>query len=298
MAYPPAPLAADLLNETDAETGVDDAEALIEEGGTPGEGEHAERHNLSAAAINDIVAELGANPSGAEATVQARMEALGLTLASKADTTAVTEALAAKASKAELASEESARISGLAGKAPTVHEHAQYDPFDALPYVIPMGVWPFTTLTPTVSRAYFLRFTVARKRTFKFVRYAITAVGSGEDKIDSGIYIVNGAKLERLGSTGAVKTTTNATGVKAPEMTSSVVCEPGNIYFVGQTWETVSGSVTTAALNNNGGFYGDIGGTTLANRLQIRRETTFPLPSEVSTGLASTPCIWLCPSES
>lgn len=298
MAYPPASLAADLLNETDAESGVDDAEALIEEGGTPGEGEHAERHNLSAAAINDIVAELGANPSGAEATVQARLEALGLTLAAKADTTAVTEALAAKASKVELAAEEAARISGLAGKAPTVHEHAQYDPYDSLPYVIPMGVWPFTALTPVAKRAYFLRFTVSRKRTFKFIRFAITATGTGEDKIDGGIYNVTGSKLERLGSSGGVKIDNKAVGVKSLELTGSVVCEPNTVYFVGITWETITGGITSAALNNNNGLYGDMAGTTLANRLQIRREETFPLPTEITTGLAGTPCVWALPSES
>lgn len=342
MAYPPATLLADLLNETDAETGVDDAAALEAEGGTPGEGEHAERHNLAAAAINDIVTELGANPSGVEATVQARLEALGLSLASKADATAVTEALAAKASKAELAAEESARISGLSGKASTaalsaeesaritadaakasktelgteesariaadatkaalVHEHTQYDPYDTLPYIIPMGWFPGTTIGPgPTKRAWLLRFTVAKKRTFKFIRFAQTAAGTGEDKIDVGIYEVEGEKLKRLASSGAVKTLTNESSVKAIEFTGSAVCSPGIVYFASMAWETVTGSPQVAALLNNSGLYSDIGGkTVLANRIQTFKAESFPLPSTIESILAasSSPVPWMVPSES
>lgn len=300
MAYPPSTLDTDLLNETDAESGVDDAAALEAEGGTPGEGEHAARHNDAAAAINDIVAELGANPSGASASVDARLAALDIVVASKATTTAVTEALAAKASKAELAAEESARISGLAGKAPTAHEHAQYDPYDQLPYVIPMGIAPGTTVGPTAKRGYFNRFTVARKREFKFVRYAIGAVGTGTtDKVFAAIYKVNGAKLERLATSGAVSTNFTAVSIKAPELTTTAVCEPGTVYFVGWSLETVSGTPQLLALLNNNGSVGDMAGTgTLANRLMLWKAEQSPLPETVETFGGSTPTPYLLPSES
>jgi len=114
MPYPPEALRDDFLNETDAETGVDDAAGLEAEGGTPGEGEHAAHHNKLADGLEDVVDELGENPSGESATVQARLEALGLTLAGKADSSAVTTALAAKASKEEL----TAAIAKVIGGAP------------------------------------------------------------------------------------------------------------------------------------------------------------------------------------
>lgn len=300
MSYPPATLDTTLLNETDAETGVDDAEGFIEEGGTPGEGDHAERHNRAAAGVNDIVAELGANPSGGEATVQARLEALGLTLASKADTTAVSEALAAKASKTELGAEETARISGLAGKAAAVHTHSQYDEFDLLPYVIPMGVFPGTTLGPTAKRAYFMRFTVARKREFKFVRWAVGAVGTGTtDKTDCGIYKVNGTKLELVKSSGGVATSFLATGIRANELTGTAVCEPGTVYMVAFGLEVISGTPQLLAPLNNNGSVGDMAGTgTLANRLMLYRNETFPLPNEVASVTGATVVPYMLPSES
>lgn len=297
MAYPPATLDTDLLNETDAETGVDDAEAFIEEGGTPGEGDHAKRHNLPAAAINDIVAELGANPSGGEATVQARMEAMGLTLASKADTTAVSEALAAKASKAELAAEEAARISGLAGKAATTHTHAQYDPYDSLPYIVPMGYPAGTTSTLTAKRGYFSRFTVARKREFKFVRFGCAVAGT-EDKFDGVIYKLTGSKFERLASAGYKSVSLAATGPKGVEMTSVAVCEPGVVYYVGLQPETVSGTPQLVAVISNNANVGDIAGTaTLGNRIFLIRSEAGAFPSSLEGGFSGSQNPWLVPSE-
>lgn len=311
MPYPPAAQPTDFANETDAESGAADVAGLEAEGGTPGEGEHAARHNAIATAVNEVVAELGANPSGAEATVQARMEAMGLTLASKADTTAVTEALAAKASKAELGTEEAARISGLAGKAASTHASShqaggadplalpQYDPFDLLPYIVPMGVFPGTTLGPTAKRAYFLRFTVAKKREFKFVRWAVGVIGTGaEDEVDCAIYKANGAKLERVKSSGGVKTSFLAVGVRANELTAAAVCEPGVVYFAAFSLKVISGTPQTLAPLNNNSSVSDIGGTgTLANRLMLFKAETFPLPETVE-GFNATVVPWLVPSES
>lgn len=58
MPYPPAAQATDATNAT--------AQADV----------HPGRHNGLGAAINDIVAELGANPSGAKATVEERLATL------------------------------------------------------------------------------------------------------------------------------------------------------------------------------------------------------------------------------
>ncbi len=57
MVYPPGALPTDATN---ALTSTDT---------------HPGRHNALAAAVNDVVAELGANPSGAAATVEARLDA-------------------------------------------------------------------------------------------------------------------------------------------------------------------------------------------------------------------------------
>lgn len=175
----------------------------------------------------------------------------------------------------------------------------QYDPYDLLPYILPMGLWPATTIEPTDARGYWLRFTVARKREFKFVRWALTTVGSGTDKIDVGIYkMVSAIKTERLASSGAVSTLTTPVRVIAQELTSTAVCEPGIVYQVSIAWETTAGTPQMAAMNNNNGTYGDIGGTTMANRLQMFKAAQFPLPSSMETPGGSTPCPWLVPSES
>jgi hypothetical protein len=298
MAYPPDKLPVDLLNETNAETGADDVPGLEAEGGTPGEGEHAKRHNAPAAAINDIVGELGLNPSGVSATVQARLEALGLTLATKADATAVTEALEAKASKSELAAEESARISGLAGKASSVHTHSQYDPYDALPYIVPMGYHGSTTTTLTAKRGYFSRFTVAKKREFKFIRFGVAVVSAAEDKFDVAIFKLNGAKFERLASAGYKAVTTNALGVKAIEMTAAAVCEPGGVYYAGIQPETVTGTPQLVAVVSNNAIVGDIGGTgTLGNRIFLFRNESGAFPTTLEGSFSGAQNPWLVPSE-
>ena len=57
MAYPPDPIVADKAP------------------GPPSSAtEHPDHHNDLATAINDTVTELGANPSGSQATVQARLD--------------------------------------------------------------------------------------------------------------------------------------------------------------------------------------------------------------------------------
>jgi len=62
MAYPPSTLAT---NKAD---------------NTPSTSDHAQHHNDLAAAINDIVAELGSNPSGSDATVTGRLSTLETTV--------------------------------------------------------------------------------------------------------------------------------------------------------------------------------------------------------------------------
>jgi hypothetical protein len=277
-------LPTDVANELDAITGE------VDPGFKPtGEGYHAKLHNDANEEINAVATELGVNPSGAQADVAARLAAMDLVLAAAGTSiTAAQVAIEAEKTRAEAAE---------ATKAALAHTHSQYDPYDLLPYVLPMGLWPGTTIGWTAKRQYFLRFTVARKRVFKFLRSAVAVVGTGEDKADAGIYVVNGAKLERLGSNGGVKISTTPVAVKAIEF-SPVTCEPGNVYFASMGFETITGTPQLAGILNNNGLYGDIGGTSLANRIQLFRNESFPLPSVVESFGAGTPVPWMVPSES
>lgn len=176
----------------------------------------------------------------------------------------------------------------------------QYDLFDLLPYTVPMEMYPGTTQTPIAARTYLVRFTVSKKRVFRFLRWPVGVVGTGtEDKVDGGIYQVTGAaKLTRLGSSGAIKTNFTTLGVKANEFTANVTCEPGIAYFCALTQEVVTGTPQVLALLNNNGSVGDMVGTgSFANRLMLIKNATFPLPEEITSVTSSAPVTYMVPSE-
>jgi hypothetical protein len=192
---------------------------------------------------------------------------------------------------------------------PNSHTHSpleipgigRYDNFDLLPYVIPLGIWPGTTVEPVAKRAYFTHFTVPRERQFKFLRWVLPTVGTGtEDKWDGAILRVNGAKLERLGSSGLVKQNMTVSGVKKQEFTTTVTCEPGVIYRAGLGCEIKTGTPSLAAIINNSGFYGDIGGAgTLANRLFTFKAESIAIPETVEAILEASATVtpWMVLSE-
>jgi hypothetical protein len=304
MAYPTTldELPVGVENQTDVVTGKPDP---LYKGPDPeGEGDHASRHNGAAGAINRIQAELGLNPSGAQSDVAARLAAIDLVLASNtAGLSAAAGAISAEATRAEAAE---------AGKASLFHASRhqlggadplalpQYDPYDLLPYVIPMGIVPGTTLGPVAKRLYVNRFTVARKREFKFVRWGVSTVGTGvEDKVEAAIFRANGAKVERLATSGGVKTSFLTVGPRATELAAKVTCEPGVVYFVGWSLEVVSGTPQVLALLNNNGSVGDMAGTgTLSNRLMLFKNAQMPFAEAIEAFEGSTPTPYLLPSES
>lgn len=89
MTYPPSTLPVNAIDGPSATDVSDPAWVLT-----------AAEVNATNVAINDIVTELGTDPSGAEATVTARLSALDSTVAAKADASATAAALAAKAALA------------------------------------------------------------------------------------------------------------------------------------------------------------------------------------------------------
>lgn len=176
----------------------------------------------------------------------------------------------------------------------------QYDPFDLLPYVVPMGYPAGTTTTLTAKRGYHNRFTVARKREFKFVRFGVAVVGTGaEEKWDVAIWKLNGAKFERLASSGYKPVNMTSLGPKAVEMTSAAVCEPGVVHFVSAQPETVSGTPQIVAVISNNANVGDIAGTgTVGNRIFLIRTETGAFPATLEGGFSGSQNPWLVPSES
>jgi hypothetical protein len=278
-------LPTNVANELDAITG--EVDPVFK---PTGEGYHAKLHNDANEEINEIKAELGTNPSGSEKDVAARLDAIGLVLATHAEgLSTAAAAIAAEAARAEAAE---------ASKAALVHTHSQYDPFDSLPYIAPMGYSAGTTSTLTAKRGYFSRFTVSRKREFKFVRFGVAIVNGAEDKFDGAIFKLNGAKFERLASAGYVKVNTTTLGPKAIEMTSVAVCEPGQVYYVGFQPETVTGTPQVVAVISNNANVGDIAGTgTLGNRIFLIRTETAAFPATLEGGFAGSQNPWLVPSE-
>lgn len=92
--------------------------------------DHAGMHNDVNAAVNAIEAELGTNPSGASATVVARLDALDATVAGKESSGTAATAVAGHEADPDPHSQyatDSALTSGLAGKAASVHSHVTSD---------------------------------------------------------------------------------------------------------------------------------------------------------------------------
>jgi hypothetical protein len=297
MAWPATAeeLPGGVENQTDAETGEPNPVDYAKAGGEDpeGEGDHAARHNDLADAVNRTWGELGVNPSGSQADVAARLDAIGLTLATHTEgLSTAAAAIAAEATRAEAAE---------ASKAALVHTHSQYDPFDQLPGVFPSGLYPGTSGVLTAKRVYLIRFTVARERAMRFVRAIITTAGSAEDKVDAGVYVVSGGKLELMASSGAVKRTTNSLGVKAMEMTANAACKPGSVYYAAMVQEAISGTPNWAQPLSNNGNYGDVFGTALGNRLMVFRNGSevSTLPASIESAiLEKTLSPWMVPSES
>lgn len=244
------------------------------------------------------------DPAGAAAAVQAASQPLDsdLTAISALTTTTIGRSLLAAASSAELRT--------IINAAPATHasQHQfggadalalpQYDPYDGLPYIVPMGYHGSTTTTLTAKRGYFSRFTVAKKREFKFVRFGVAVVNGAEDKYDAAIFKLNGTKFERLASAGYKAVNTTTLGPKAVEMTAAAVCEPGSVYYVGAQPETVTGTPQLVAVVSNNANVGDIAGTgTLGNRIFLIRTETGAFPATLEGGFAGSQNPWLVPSE-
>jgi hypothetical protein len=174
----------------------------------------------------------------------------------------------------------------------------QYDPYDSLPYIVPMNYPAGTTSTLVAKRGYFSRFTVARKREFKFVRFGVAIVNGAEDKFDGAIYRLNGTKFERLASAGYKTINTTSLGPKAIEMTAVAICEPGQVYYVGFQPETVTGTPQVVAVISNNANVGDIAGTgTLGHRIFLIRNEAGAFPATLEGGFVGSQNPWLVPSE-
>lgn len=246
--------------------------------------------------------------AGAAAAAQAASQPLDsdLTAIAALTTTSLGRSLLAAASSGELRTLTNAAAATHASQHQLGGADAlalpQYDPSDSLPGHITDV--PGTTLTPTVKRVYLARYTVPKKREVKFMRFGVNTVGSAEDKVDAGIYKwVAGNKLERIASSGVKTLPTNSLGSKVTELTATVTLEPQTIYYRALGFETVTGSLAIlATLNNQGAvgdiFYGGSASTPHPSRLYMFKESSVPLPTEITSLAGSTPCLWTVPSES
>jgi len=242
--------------------------------------------------------------AGAAAAAQAASQPLD------SDLTAIAALTTTTLGRSLLAALSSAELRTITNAAAATHASAhqfggadalalpQYDPYDGLPYIVPMGYHGSTTTTLTAKRGYFSRFTVAKKREFKFVRFGVAVVNGAEDKYDAAIFKLNGSKFERLASAGYKAVNTTTLGPKAVEMTAAAVCEPGSVYYVGAQPETVTGTPQLVAVVSNNANVGDIAGTgTLGNRIFLIRTESGAFPSTLEGGFAGSQNPWLVPSE-
>jgi hypothetical protein len=117
--------------------------------------DHAGMHNDVNAAVNAINAELGTNPSGASATVVARLDTLDTTVSGKESSGAAAAAVAAHEAALDPHSQyatDSALTSGLAGKSDTGHGHAAGD-VSGLATVATSGAYSDLSGRPTLGTA-------------------------------------------------------------------------------------------------------------------------------------------------
>lgn len=267
----------------------------------------------NAAAVREALA-LGTaalQPTGAFDAAGAASAAQAASQPLDADLTAIAALTTTTLGRSLLAALSSAELRTITNAAAATHaaqhqyggadqvDQPRYDPYDSLPYVVPMGYPAGTTTTLTAKRGYHNRFTVARKREFKFVRFGVAVVGTGaEEKWDGAIWKLNGSKFERLASSGYKAVNMTSLGPKFVEMTSAAVCEPGSVYYVGAQPETVSGTPQIVAVISNNANVGDIAGTgTLGNRIFLIRSEAGAFPSSIEGGFSGTQNPWLIPSE-
>lgn len=267
----------------------------------------------SAAAVREalVLGTAALQPSGAFDAAGAAAAAQAASQPLDADLTAIAALTTTTLGRSLLAGASSAELRTIINAAAVAHASAhqiggsdaltlpQYDPYDLLPYIVPMGYPANTTLGPTAKRGYYNRFTVGKKREFKFVRWGVGTVGTGAtDKVDAAIFKLNGSKLERLASSGYVAQNFTSLGAKATEMTSIATCEPGIVYFVAWQVEAVSGAPQVLAVSSNNAIVGDIAGTgTLANRGMVFRTEAGAFPSSIEGGFSGGQQPWLIPSE-
>lgn len=282
MAYPPAALPT---NATDGTSASDT---------TPTAVLTAAEVNATNAAVNDIVTELGSNPSGASATVGARLDdieadvtALGsgsipdgsVSTAKLADGAVTAAKVAADvATQAELDAETAARTAAIAGLSGTYARKAS-DWASGVPYVVGELV---------VSAGTLYRCTAAHVSSGSFAAGNFAAIGGGGggstvSVTADGALTVNGTTVQ-LGTDAEIAAAIAA--AVAPKANLSGATYTGTHDFTGATVTGISGGIPVSTVDAKGDLLVASGNDTVVRKGVGANGQLLTADSTSSDGLA------------
>jgi hypothetical protein len=274
MAWPATieELPGGVQNQTDVVTGEPDPDYS---GPDPeGEGDHAARHNALPDAINRTWEELGVNPSGGSADVAARLDAIGLVLATHTEgLTAAGAAIAAESARAE-----AAEALLQSRKAPDLLLPGDF---------VPTGTWQSVAFVVVGSRTYYARYVPSKDRVITKMVFGVTGAATANDKCELAISNSTGV---RQVITGQKEGLLNAGGIKTVTLAEPFAVKAGTIYFPSISIGPLGGTgATILGVANNNGLSSDMMGTaTMATRL-MPWATGFPTPAGPPVIGGSTP---------
>lgn len=136
------------------------------------------------------------------------------------------------------------------------------------------------TLVLTANRAYAARFVPVVTKKITVVAFAVATAATNDDSCDVGIYDAAG---NRLTSSGATAGKLNATGVKTIALPYTL--KRGTAYYAAFAYGAVGGTAATVAtvLISSGNFGIQLFGATVGTMEVYQKDTSYPLPSSISS---------------
>lgn len=138
----------------------------------------------------------------------------------------------------------------------------------------------------TANRAWFRRWVAPRNMPVAKVAFGIAGAATAVDNVDVGIFATDGTMLASAGATAGVL---NATGAKAPSLTTVGNVKAGTVYYVALAYGPVGGTAANLLGFNGASANALLFGSSVPLIEAFRIDGLFPLVSVPGfTGLAAT----------